>query len=332
MGTTLPGINQLHSLQKFSLHKENKVLNNQLPPHQNVLQQYPSPSTTPSRGYFDYKVVRTTSSNSPSTAGGISPSDSSAPPLSHYSSTPNYSYQQHHYSPHHQHLLQQAPTSLGNSIIGVPQSVGSLQSSIITQPQHVLSYNNNNNNDNSSNSNININRTTNGTSFSYQQPLISPLESQPYMRPLRAQSYDANLRLPSIQELVSPVPSSQHLQNSPPRIENKPQSQTFQPQMQNIQPGFPNQASSSSSSSSQPPINTSQNQHTTSSPAPTHSIHHIHHMSHLQPRKIRKRTRTGCLTCRKRRIKCDERKPYCNNCEKSKKCCAGYVDISKKRK
>lgn len=50
------------------------------------------------------------------------------------------------------------------------------------------------------------------------------------------------------------------------------------------------------------------------------------------PKKIRKRTRTGCLTCRKRRIKCDERKPFCNNCEKSKKCCAGYVDITSKKK
>lgn len=41
-------------------------------------------------------------------------------------------------------------------------------------------------------------------------------------------------------------------------------------------------------------------------------------------RIIKRRTRTGCLTCRKRRIKCDERKPHCFNCERLKKLCLGY--------
>ncbi|KAK7956859.1 C6 finger domain-containing protein [Apiospora aurea] len=39
---------------------------------------------------------------------------------------------------------------------------------------------------------------------------------------------------------------------------------------------------------------------------------------------VRKRTKTGCLTCRKRRIKCDEGRPTCNNCIKSKRQCEGY--------
>ncbi|KAI1823116.1 hypothetical protein F4861DRAFT_348514 [Xylaria intraflava] len=39
---------------------------------------------------------------------------------------------------------------------------------------------------------------------------------------------------------------------------------------------------------------------------------------------VRRRTKTGCLTCRKRRIKCDEGKPTCNNCLKSKRQCEGY--------
>ncbi|KAM0553411.1 hypothetical protein ACHAPJ_007426 [Fusarium lateritium] len=39
---------------------------------------------------------------------------------------------------------------------------------------------------------------------------------------------------------------------------------------------------------------------------------------------IRKRTKTGCLTCRKRRIECDEERPICNNCIKSKRQCEGY--------
>ncbi|KYK59422.1 Fungal transcriptional regulatory protein [Drechmeria coniospora] len=38
----------------------------------------------------------------------------------------------------------------------------------------------------------------------------------------------------------------------------------------------------------------------------------------------KKRTKTGCMTCRKRRIKCDENKPRCKNCIKSKRECKGY--------
>ncbi|KAG8531683.1 uncharacterized protein KY384_003315 [Bacidia gigantensis] len=41
--------------------------------------------------------------------------------------------------------------------------------------------------------------------------------------------------------------------------------------------------------------------------------------------KARKRTKTGCLTCRKRRIKCGEERPTCKNCTKSKRECEGYI-------
>ncbi|KAF2152096.1 hypothetical protein K461DRAFT_322202 [Myriangium duriaei CBS 260.36] len=41
-------------------------------------------------------------------------------------------------------------------------------------------------------------------------------------------------------------------------------------------------------------------------------------------RGSRKRTKTGCLTCRKRRIKCGEERPVCKNCVKSKRHCEGY--------
>ncbi|KAL8719291.1 MAG: hypothetical protein Q9225_003693 [Loekoesia sp. 1 TL-2023] len=43
------------------------------------------------------------------------------------------------------------------------------------------------------------------------------------------------------------------------------------------------------------------------------------------PAKVRKRTKTGCLTCRRRRIKCGEERPTCNNCVKSKRNCEGYT-------
>ncbi|KAM0246205.1 hypothetical protein ACHAQJ_010296 [Trichoderma viride] len=51
-------------------------------------------------------------------------------------------------------------------------------------------------------------------------------------------------------------------------------------------------------------------------------------MNHRGPKKeIKRRTKTGCLTCRKRRIKCDETHPTCNNCRKSKRECLGYDPI-----
>lgn len=40
----------------------------------------------------------------------------------------------------------------------------------------------------------------------------------------------------------------------------------------------------------------------------------------------RRRTRTGCLTCRTRRIKCDERKPTCERCETANVECTGYTE------
>src|SRR3954464_8691499 len=40
--------------------------------------------------------------------------------------------------------------------------------------------------------------------------------------------------------------------------------------------------------------------------------------------KMRKRTKTGCLTGRKRRIKCRAERPTCANCIKSKRQCEGY--------
>ncbi|KAJ8602757.1 hypothetical protein MRB53_042384 [Persea americana] len=35
----------------------------------------------------------------------------------------------------------------------------------------------------------------------------------------------------------------------------------------------------------------------------------------------KKRTKTGCLVCRRRRIKCGEEKPSCRNCAKTKRVC-----------
>ncbi|KAH8800355.1 hypothetical protein F5884DRAFT_810084 [Xylogone sp. PMI_703] len=46
-----------------------------------------------------------------------------------------------------------------------------------------------------------------------------------------------------------------------------------------------------------------------------------------QPGKNRcplKRTRTGCITCKNRHVKCDETKPSCQRCTSTKRKCEGY--------
>ncbi|KAF5536954.1 zinc finger transcription factor ace1 [Fusarium napiforme] len=47
----------------------------------------------------------------------------------------------------------------------------------------------------------------------------------------------------------------------------------------------------------------------------------------LKRNNICKRKKAGCLTCRKRRIKCDEGRPMCSNCIKSKRRCEGYSQV-----
>ena len=44
----------------------------------------------------------------------------------------------------------------------------------------------------------------------------------------------------------------------------------------------------------------------------------------LKAKLSRKRTKTGCLTCRRRHIKCAEERPVCGNCIKSKRHCESY--------
>ncbi|KAG7402783.1 putative transcriptional regulatory protein [Fusarium oxysporum f. sp. raphani] len=45
-------------------------------------------------------------------------------------------------------------------------------------------------------------------------------------------------------------------------------------------------------------------------------------------RRSSSRARTGCATCKKRHVKCDETKPSCLNCLKWKGSCHGYGDAS----
>ncbi|KAI1171414.1 hypothetical protein F4777DRAFT_565501 [Nemania sp. FL0916] len=46
----------------------------------------------------------------------------------------------------------------------------------------------------------------------------------------------------------------------------------------------------------------------------------------VKRRAAHAKTRTGCLTCKKRRVKCDEAKPHCARCVKAEVRCAGYSE------
>ncbi|EPS45279.1 hypothetical protein H072_722 [Dactylellina haptotyla CBS 200.50] len=60
------------------------------------------------------------------------------------------------------------------------------------------------------------------------------------------------------------------------------------------------------------------------------SINGTGHTPPGQPETKRKRifsnrTKTGCITCRRRKKKCDEGKPHCNNCNRGGFVCGGYA-------
>lgn len=59
---------------------------------------------------------------------------------------------------------------------------------------------------------------------------------------------------------------------------------------------------------------------------------HLQAARKKQTRLGGKKTRTGCITCKIRRIKCDEAKPFCSRCTKTGRVCDGYSDISPRAK
>jgi hypothetical protein len=72
-------------------------------------------------------------------------------------------------------------------------------------------------------------------------------------------------------------------------------------------------------SSSQQPSSTSAP--ATSYPSPSSSLNHQPVSQPAPDQKKHKRTRSGCFTCRSRRIKCDESRPVCDRCRKGNREC-----------
>ncbi|PKS08172.1 hypothetical protein jhhlp_005448 [Lomentospora prolificans] len=57
-----------------------------------------------------------------------------------------------------------------------------------------------------------------------------------------------------------------------------------------------------------------------------------HNGGQKQTRVSLQKVRTGCITCKKRHVKCDERKPHCNNCLRTRGQCEGYEVPQRKKK
>ncbi|KAL0943211.1 C6 zinc finger protein [Colletotrichum truncatum] len=47
-------------------------------------------------------------------------------------------------------------------------------------------------------------------------------------------------------------------------------------------------------------------------------------------RKGSKKARTGCITCKSRKVKCDETKPACDRCNRTGRTCQGYIPVKAK--
>ncbi|KAK4172872.1 hypothetical protein QBC36DRAFT_336947 [Triangularia setosa] len=61
------------------------------------------------------------------------------------------------------------------------------------------------------------------------------------------------------------------------------------------------------------------------SPSHTLSPQTVFSLPSNQKRASTPKVRTGCITCKNRHVKCDERKPTCSRCEKARMECHGYL-------
>ncbi|KAF4549543.1 Fungal Zn(2)-Cys(6) binuclear cluster domain-containing protein 18 [Elsinoe fawcettii] len=172
-------------------------------------------------------------------------------------------------------------------------------------------------------------------------------------------------KLPSLQQLAaetqSPPASAQQPQHSLPGVSQQPphQPQQYAPSLPPLQgASAPPQPSTNGAAAPPPPPHQQQPpapmygnghpppppsvpQYTPTGVNGTNGATNGHHRvlypippqngTDVRPpkREIKRRTKTGCLTCRKRRIKCDEGHPACRNCVKSKRECLGYDPIFK---
>ncbi|PGH18585.1 hypothetical protein AJ79_00364 [Helicocarpus griseus UAMH5409] len=165
-------------------------------------------------------------------------------------------------------------------------------------------------------------------------PAVQP--SQPPQPPPQPPQQQLPQQEP-LSELTDPVQALQHYQPSPPGGHtvqmNLPPIQSVENNHQTHQMSqAPVASSSMNAPMNMPPPNLPQ-YYTMAGTIPSPDPYPIVGESNRalsggrHKKEVKRRTKTGCLTCRKRRIKCDERHPVCRNCEKSKRECLGYDPV-----
>ncbi|KAK9324158.1 hypothetical protein V1517DRAFT_74338 [Lipomyces orientalis] len=152
-----------------------------------------------------------------------------------------------------------------------------------------------------------------GSSLHSQSVSLAPLRMH-LQSGSPTQQHDKPLSGP-VQSYYSPPP--------PPQQQQQQQHQQHQHQHRNQQPA-PSQVTAAAAA-----VALHQHAHSSQVAAAQVAATIADVTAHKPAREIKRRTKTGCLTCRKRRIKCDERHPICFNCAKSKRVCLGYDPVFK---
>ncbi|GAB7363866.1 hypothetical protein MBLNU230_g4430t1 [Neophaeotheca triangularis] len=173
--------------------------------------------------------------------------------------------------------------------------------------------------------------------YPYLHHAVQPPPSDPY----RAAHSNGDLALPPIQHFESSPAMQAHSQSQhhygtqPPPLQQHPHQQQQPPYIPTQYP-YSNGAIQPASLPSNVAPQTQNG--VMRYPIPPQTPIDSRQMSGGRHKKeIKRRTKTGCLTCRKRRIKtltteqCDEAHPECRNCQKSKRECLGYDPIFKQQ-
>ncbi|RKF59754.1 putative protein c6 finger domain protein [Erysiphe neolycopersici] len=158
-----------------------------------------------------------------------------------------------------------------------------------------------------------------------ESPCISQFNYPPPAQPGPPEPYresppgsNSSAPLPSMRS-IDPAQQMQQQQqiatNIPPPVAQMSSGPYYQQPAHNLSQ-YPNVSS----------LPNGQNMHFALTPTDTRQASNGRHK-----KEIKRRTKTGCLTCRKRRIKCDEQHPACRNCQKSKRECLGYDPIFKQQ-
>ncbi|KAF2813466.1 uncharacterized protein BDZ99DRAFT_474115 [Mytilinidion resinicola] len=172
---------------------------------------------------------------------------------------------------------------------------------------------------------------------SYPSPSMQPTytypppQGQQSQEPYRASPTGSSMSLPSLN--LPPIRLQDGHGQPPPQHQpgQQPMGSPLPPPVQPMSAYYPNPNQSLPPPGQQMNVTSSPHQLAMRYQLPPHQGEQRMMSGGRHKKEIKRRTKTGCLTCRKRRIKCDEAHPTCRNCQKSKRDCLGYDPIFKQQ-